>query len=510
MTTLVPKYDQGGTGAVNRPINEKLAEVISVADFGAVGDNSTDDTAAIQAAINNASNYSTISFVSGKTYKTTSALTFSTTQTGIIIQGNGATIRAAHNGNGLVLNSLNETYGQHKIFNLILTGPNVAYPQTSAELPGTSTGGGIVIGYSDGSDTVAAYSNEFTNVVVQQFKYGVYMVSALLCRFFGGYYRFNQYGIYADGGLTIANYFYGVAIRENRVAGVYSSGRTLAAQANVFYGGVIETNIPYDASAGGYPATFNSTGVGVGVRLLNSYTWIFDGVYFENHNYSIWVGASSDDNKFINCRLASGGIADVRVGGIIIDGVFAINTQFNGCYMSGNSTTAANVVLNNASQLHTQFINCLGFNFIAGSLSVVPDVINNLKNQTGGGMAYGALTVPSQGVYTDSSEGTTPGFIQGVGTATATLYAYGFGSISFGTGGVGAAATNTTITTIDVGTMKNCFLYIWNYQVTRTVTIKNYGSTGAIFTNTGADLVMSAYNDHALFWINSIGQLIQQ
>ena len=33
MTTLIPKYDQGGSGAVNRPISEKLAESISVFDY---------------------------------------------------------------------------------------------------------------------------------------------------------------------------------------------------------------------------------------------------------------------------------------------------------------------------------------------------------------------------------------------------------------------------------------------------------------------------------------------
>ena len=57
MTTLIPKFDfQNGlttpVGAINRPINEKLSDAISVLDFGADSTGANDSSTAFQNAIN--------------------------------------------------------------------------------------------------------------------------------------------------------------------------------------------------------------------------------------------------------------------------------------------------------------------------------------------------------------------------------------------------------------------------------------------------------------------------
>jgi hypothetical protein len=95
-------YTPAGTGAVTTTVQNKLRQYVSVKDFGAVGDNVTDDTAAIQAAITFAIGNSTtagnVFFPSG-TYKVTSTLTIPNVTNGKgLIYGAGAQIKATHNG----------------------------------------------------------------------------------------------------------------------------------------------------------------------------------------------------------------------------------------------------------------------------------------------------------------------------------------------------------------------------------------------------------------------------
>ena len=75
---------QSGTGAVTRTVQAKERDAVSVKDYGAVGNGTTDDTAAIQAAIT--ANYGGEIYFPAGTYKITSGLTITS---GIKLSGSG-------------------------------------------------------------------------------------------------------------------------------------------------------------------------------------------------------------------------------------------------------------------------------------------------------------------------------------------------------------------------------------------------------------------------------------
>jgi len=74
MTTLTPKNEQPISGASNLTLNQKLSEMVSVEDFGAVGDGVTNDYTALQAAFTWSITNQKAIYLQDKRYYTASTL----------------------------------------------------------------------------------------------------------------------------------------------------------------------------------------------------------------------------------------------------------------------------------------------------------------------------------------------------------------------------------------------------------------------------------------------------
>jgi nitrous oxidase accessory protein NosD len=99
MALTLPKFKQDGTGAVNRDFDEKLRESVSVKDFGAVGDGVTNDTVAIQNAIDSLAATGGVVYFPPGTYRiarnigTNDRWGVKVTSSNITLKGEQATLR---------------------------------------------------------------------------------------------------------------------------------------------------------------------------------------------------------------------------------------------------------------------------------------------------------------------------------------------------------------------------------------------------------------------------------
>lgn len=129
------RFVPGGTGAVTRSVQSKLREWVSVTDFGAVGDGVTNDTLAIQRAINyvvsaGAGSGGTVFFPdTTASYRITTNITVPSFVT-LMGQGKGTAIKKDfQNGFAIVLN--NTTYATVKDLRIISTVAATASPSGS-------------------------------------------------------------------------------------------------------------------------------------------------------------------------------------------------------------------------------------------------------------------------------------------------------------------------------------------------------------------------------------------
>ena len=181
MATLIPKYTQVTTA--NRTIAQKFAETISVKDFGATGDGTTDDTAAINAAITYANSQAvvvnpisptslvTVIFPSGK-YVVSSTISLSNNTSYCNLEGQGAA-ELYFTGTGTCLSIGNNTsYG--------ILGTTIK--NLKLQKAGAKAGTGLVV-------QLAGYSN-YEGLSIDGFNIGVLNQGSINCT-----YDFKQRGI---------------------------------------------------------------------------------------------------------------------------------------------------------------------------------------------------------------------------------------------------------------------------------------------------------------------------
>lgn len=154
-------FKQSGTGAIDTTVDAVLNETVSVKRFGAVGDGMTDDTAAIQAAIDYAAAFGGEVFLPAALYRTTTTIVLHRKVTmrgqGAPFPGaaynptqqfTGAVIRKEHSGHGITVAGPSAYSEGAGIFNVSIVSNYDTWP----------TGDGIRI------DKVGAYTIEQCNV----------------------------------------------------------------------------------------------------------------------------------------------------------------------------------------------------------------------------------------------------------------------------------------------------------------------------------------------------------
>jgi len=123
------QYDPAGTGAVSTTVQAKLRESVSVKDFGAVGDGSTNDTTAFTNAI--ATGAGCINIPDG-TYKITSQLALGAGQR--LVGSSRVTAILNHTFNGDMLTMADGS----GLFNLYLAGQGATYTGKGVKITGTN------------------------------------------------------------------------------------------------------------------------------------------------------------------------------------------------------------------------------------------------------------------------------------------------------------------------------------------------------------------------------------
>lgn len=310
-----------GTGASQRTVLDKLRDVVSVKDFGAVGDGVADDTAAIQAAINSGK----AAFVPKGTYKISATLDLNNGYKALIGDPSMPIINKTTAGpairigttSGAVLNEYS------RVENLYLQSTTVA--PTFPINPGPNDAG-VVLNGSLSSLPGAVRNASVVNVRVGNWSNGFYTSDVVGCRIEKCFVQLLvDYS--SASGFTSANKFSGFLLD----ATPYTPGG-ISPQASIEL-------VDNDVVGIGTPTTITSSGFYVAGSDIRDI--FFDRCETSHTSFGWWIVATGNDFNW-NVQIRRPIVDAFKTNGIYItgaDGPGAIS--INGGYFVGANNSAA-------------------------------------------------------------------------------------------------------------------------------------------------------------------------
>jgi hypothetical protein len=423
MTTLIPKFDfkNGGLtpdGAINRPIDEKLSDTLSVKDFGAIGDGTTDDTVAIQAAIDAGEFINKAIYFPNGSYLISATLNLPNN-----ITLYGETQRKINDGAN--------TYGVS-----IKTASNITMMQTTAVLPdftygikienisfigNGTTGSALIIG--EDIATHLSYGITLRNIDIQSVGNGIKINGAAPMTYLENI---------TMAGTDLAG-SYGIYFKRGQIAECHSL--KIENFANCYF-------IQWSADINIYDSTasFNVAGIANGNNLLQmygAYHCNFYGCVFENLSNSSGAVVEVDifeyfadptkstNNRFYNCTWNGIGTSAcrVKIGSTIGD--TTEKTYFENCTFRAWGTVSESI--NFEKSLGSIFVQCYEITGYDGSDNTFPTYIGTdtaLQIYNIDGIRFPSTPVPSTNVNTLDAykEGTWTPALDGGGSGTGVTY----------------------------------------------------------------------------------------
>ena len=286
-------YNQGGVGAVNTTVQAKLQETVSVKDFGAVGDGVTDDTAAIQAALN----VNDFVYVPKGTYNVSSTLTFSANQQ---IHGTGrySVIKSTNTSGGICMQT-----------NAISGGnlDGLVIKDLRIQGAGSGAGGGAGLWLNDSTrwtlENVIVDQHGGDGLIVQDW---AWIGQANRCQFSNNGGDGVETLMPEAGGATFSLEFISCAVSGNSGNG-YNINTTPITDGNVIsiIGGSVEQNT-------------------IGIKAQRTRALNIDGVYLEgNSSKGIEITGQATLGTVMIRNIGGGGLTeiDIESGSAVIDGV---------------------------------------------------------------------------------------------------------------------------------------------------------------------------------------------